>query len=283
MKYGKYGRKALYIIGAILIIIFLYSIYTTKYSIEPFENKDIIPHIIWQTYKNKELPPQAARLRKSWIDKNPGWTVELYEDDHIDKYIKGNWDNDMYAFFKALPLGVMKADLWRYLILTTHGGVYTDVDSICLLPASQWFNEFSTKDALVISPEKGGEIHFCQWTIYCSKEHPAMRYISKFILNNYKDNRIDVSSQHFVHETTGPSIWTKAIQSYLQINDKTAEQLFEMYKKDNKPFIDKGIYILSADHFQGKYSENVYGSLFFKDGYVNWTDQRDAMVKNANK
>jgi len=189
----------------------------------------------------------------------------------------------MYDFFTHLPLGVMKADLWRYLILTTHGGVYTDIDSVCNLPINEWFMGFTGPDALVISPEKDSEIHFCQWTIYCTKEHPAMRFITKYILQQYRDNGIDTSNEHFVHQTTGPSVWTKAIKAYLNMNDKTAQQLFEHYTADKKGFEAKGIYILSADHFQGIYSKNVYGSLFFGDGYLKWTDQRDALVKGNLK
>jgi mannosyltransferase OCH1-like enzyme len=177
----------------------------------------------------------------------------------------------------------MKADLWRYLILTTHGGVYTDIDSICRVPINEWFNHFIGRDALVISPEKDGEQHFCQWTMYCTKEHPAMRFITQFILQNYIDNGINTSNEHFVHETTGPSIWTKAIKAYLNKNDKTAQQLFEEYETDKSPFQEKGIYILSSKHFQGIYSENVYGSLFFGDGYIKWTDQRDELVKQSKK
>jgi len=251
------------------------------YRFEGFQDTGIIPKYIWQTYKTKELPGSAAYMRETWLTKNPGWDAQLYDDADIDAYIKSSWDNEIYEFYSNLPLGVMKADLWRYLILTTHGGVYTDVDSICMLPINEWFKDFTGPHALVISPEKDGEQHFCQWTMYCTKEHPAMRFITKFILQHYLDNGIDTTNEHFVHETTGPSVWTKAVKAYLTMGDKTAQQLFEQYTADKKDFEAKGIYILSSNHFQGIYSKNVYGSLFFEDGYVKWTDQRDALVKES--
>lgn len=281
MKYSNYSLKLL--CACIIVVIILYCLLQDSYPFEGFQNTAIIPGYIWQTYKTKQLPNTAAHMREMWRTKNPEWNLQLYDDEDIDSYIKTTWDKDMYEFYIHLPLGVMKADLWRYLILTTHGGVYTDIDSTCIVPINEWFKDFHGPDALVISPEKDGEQHFCQWTMYCTKEHPAMRFITKFILQNYIDNGINTSNEHFVHETTGPSIWTKAIKAYLNKNDKTAQQLFEEYETNKSPFQERGIYILSSKHFQGIYSENVYGSLFFGDGYVKWTDQRDALVKESQK
>lgn len=279
MKYAKHSIKLL-IISSIAVLTILLCTVPQRYM-EAFQDTPSIPKYIWQTYKTKSLPAPALRMRESWSEKNPGWDLQLYDDSDIDAYIKGTWNKEMYDFYTHLPLGVMKADLWRYLILTTHGGVYTDIDSVCNVPINEWFMEFTGPDALVVSPEKDSEIHFCQWTIYCTKEHPAMRFITQFILQYYLEHGINTRNEHFVHETTGPSVWTKAIKAYLNKNDATAQQLFDEYTTDAKEFQAKGIYILSADHFQGIYSKNIYGSLFFDDGYVKWTEQRDTLVKEA--
>ncbi len=34
--------------------------------------------------------------------------------------------------FRAYPLGVMRADFWRYAILFAHGGLYADMDCRCV-------------------------------------------------------------------------------------------------------------------------------------------------------
>ena len=256
----------------------MYLIYKAYRIQEGFDDGAGIPKHIWQTYKTKNLPANASKLKETWINENPGWEYHLYDDNDIDAYIKGGWDERMYSFFKALPIGVMKADLWRYLILTTHGGVYSDIDSKCIVPIDTWFHDFTSKDALVLSPEKGGEVHFCQWTIYATKEHPAMRFICSYILDRYEKKGIDIKSEHVVHETTGPAAWTEAIKAFLNMPDLTAQELYDSYRKDSRPFIEKGIYILSADTFDGTYSKNMYGSLFFNDGYVKWTEERDKLI-----
>jgi len=51
---------------------------------------------IWQTYKIKELPKPAQSAMNTWINKNPGWKHELYDDSDIENYILKFWDERMY-------------------------------------------------------------------------------------------------------------------------------------------------------------------------------------------
>jgi len=265
------------IITFIIIII----VYTVLYALTYTSGKDtIIPKFVWQTYKIKDLPIQALQIHNEWISKNPGWNVALYDDDDIDSYIKSNWDTRMYTFFRALPLGVMKADLWRYLMLTTHGGVYSDIDSKCLLPINQWFHDFIGPNALVIGLEN--DTHFCQWNMYCTKEHPIMIYVCNFILENYEREGIDIKYEHCVHATTGPGIWTDAIKSYLNLDKLNAKEIYSMYKTDKSYFNEKGIYILSVDYFHHIYTNNEYGSNNYGDGYIKWTDEKNKLIDKAN-
>ena len=37
----------------------------------------------------------------------------------------------MYDIYSSFPIGVMKADFFRYAVLLAHGGVYADVDTAC--------------------------------------------------------------------------------------------------------------------------------------------------------
>ena len=189
----------------------------------------------------------------------------------------------MYKFFKELPIGVMKADLWRYLILKTHGGVYSDIDSECLKPITEWEKEqkFESKNILLIGLEN--DEHFCQWTIYSTKEHPVMKYVCEYILNNYEKKGIDTKNKDFVHKTTGPGIWTEAIRAYLESNNlingiAKAQEIFKEYKKKPGVFHDYGIYLLSKDYYEKIYSKNLYGSQNFGDGYVKWIDEAKSIT-----
>jgi mannosyltransferase OCH1-like enzyme len=281
MKINRFLLITILVVSAFIIANLLnYPVYCESY--EPYESY-VTPYV-WQTYITKNLPDQAEAARETWISNNSGWKCELYDDADIETYIKRSWSSNMYKFFKDLPIGVMKADLWRYLILKTHGGVYSDIDSECLKPITDWEEEqnFDTNNILMVGLEN--DEHFCQWTIYSTKEHPVMKYVCDYILNSYEENGIDTKDKDFIHKTTGPGIWTDAISSYLDSEGITkakgtkAGEIFKEYKKNPGVFHEYGIYFLSADYYSKIYSKNLYGSQNFGDGYVKWTDE----VKEIN-
>lgn len=41
----------------------------------------LIPRIIHQTYKNRDLPPAAKQYMRTWHTMNPGWEVRFYDDE----------------------------------------------------------------------------------------------------------------------------------------------------------------------------------------------------------
>ena len=42
--------------------------------------------------------------------------------------MKASFDNETYTAYRSFPLGVMRADMWRYAVLYKRGGLYADVD-----------------------------------------------------------------------------------------------------------------------------------------------------------
>lgn len=281
--------KEIYILIIIWVLISIYLFYVTRENFnknvyKKYTNSESkIPKIIWQTYKTKKLPIDAMNARQTWIKKNPEWEVNLFDDDDIEKYILEYWDDRMYKFYKALPIGVMKADLWRYLILTTHGGVYADVDSICKIPVDVWISDLNIENKeniLVFGLEN--DINFCQWSMLCTPNHDAMNYICNYILLNFEKNGIDIKKEHIVHLTTGPDIWTDAIRSYLQIDQKiNTKYILDMY--NNNEINNDEIIILPYESFNITYVQNLYGSQNFGDNYVKWIDEIKILQQKVDK
>jgi hypothetical protein len=224
-----------------------------------------IPTNIWQTYKTKDLHKPALETRHTWLSLNPEFSCFLYDDLDIERYIQQNWPAEFLDFFRALPIGAMKADLWRYLILASEGGVYTDIDSVCLLPIQEWVlkGDISSPHILFIDVEAGDK--FCQWTFAATARHPVMYYICYYILNQWKqrggiafspDGKIDVLG------TAGPVIFTDAIKSYVgEPLDIKASKIFKKYSKDKtyrKRFNRLGIFFTSTDFFNGQGSKNLF-------------------------
>src|SRR5689334_21127354 len=102
------------------------------FSDAPLNSK--IPLLIWQTDKSSDLSFAASHTRQTWLILNPVFPSNLSDDADIECYIEQTWAPDFLELFQALPIRSMKADLWRYSILTTEGGAYSDTDSFCLVP-----------------------------------------------------------------------------------------------------------------------------------------------------
>ena len=45
---------------------------------------------------------------------------------------------DIIELYDTVPLGVMRADIWRYSILYVNGGIYADWDVTNLTPIQKW-------------------------------------------------------------------------------------------------------------------------------------------------
>ncbi|KAL0255722.1 hypothetical protein I308_100529 [Cryptococcus tetragattii IND107] len=107
------------------------------------EIETAIPKLIYTTdlLEPQQLPEQF----QSWITQNPDWTAMFVEDGQIDtwlekslgsKGIKSKAQDELLALKEKW--GVVRADLFRYLVLLLNGGVYTDTDTASVLPIAQW-------------------------------------------------------------------------------------------------------------------------------------------------
>ena len=53
----------------------------------------------------------------------------FHDDREQDAFMKQHFPS-LYGLWVALPLPVMKADVWRYAIVYHYGGVYADMDTV---------------------------------------------------------------------------------------------------------------------------------------------------------
>jgi mannosyltransferase OCH1-like enzyme len=95
----------------------------------------MIPRLLSQTWKSTRLPPAAARLRDTWIEKNPDFECRLF-DDEASRAVIAEVVPEHVEAYDALPHAVMRADIFRYAVIYRDGGLYADVDMECLKPVS---------------------------------------------------------------------------------------------------------------------------------------------------
>lgn len=97
--------------------------------------KDNMVKIIHQTWKNADIPEDRypAIWRQSWRDAHPGWEYRFWTDEDNERLVRDHYPS-FAEDFAAIDRGVVKSDVARALYLHRHGGMYADLDFVCLRP-----------------------------------------------------------------------------------------------------------------------------------------------------
>ncbi len=236
----------------------------------------MIPKIIWQTYKDPyDLLPQYQKdAAQTWKDLNPEYEWHYMDDSQAKEFIYSEYGQEWLDIFNNCPVGVMRGDLWRYLVIYAFGGVYADLDTLCLSPIDNWL--LNDKE-FIVCPETSE--HFCQWTFAASAGNPILKSVLYEIKEAFK-NPI-YGQPHFVHIMTGPAIWTKGIlkaldinisnliDDYLLINSSDNAKLYKFHNYGGEEW--RKFHFIDVKH--------IYGSQNWKDGYVQWIE--DPLVKGT--
>lgn len=201
----------------------------------PYDVETKFPAYIWQTWKYN---PSSGKFQfreeeASWTELHPGFIHEVITDDVAENLIKLFYASvpEVIEAYDAMPLPVLKADFFRYLILLARGGVYSDIDTSALKSAVEWIPESVPRETvgLVIGIEADPDrpdwhdwysrrIQFCQWTIQSKPGHPVLRDIVARVaaetLKRKRSGLLDGMDTKNVIEFTGPAVWTDTIFEY---------------------------------------------------------------------
>ncbi len=116
-----------------------------------------IPHLIHQTWKTNRAPLRWRHLVESVKRNHPGWTYRLWSDQEMDAHVRANHPA-LYPVYAGFEKNVMRADVFRYVVMHDMGGIYCDLDYEFLRP-------FPYGDAQVVlgeefSPDQGGPLFY---------------------------------------------------------------------------------------------------------------------------
>jgi mannosyltransferase OCH1-like enzyme len=237
----------------------------------------MIPKVIWQTYKDPfdQLQPYMLDAVNTWKILNPEYEYRYMDDSQAAQFILEEYGQEWHDLFVGLPVGVMRGDLWRYMIIYKYGGIYTDLDTECLNPINTWLNE---EYEMIVCPETN--LHFCQWTFAASAGNPIL----KSVLDTIKEKLINPTygSPHFVHTHTGPAVWTEGIMKALDIKvDNLIDDHLLLNSSNNAKLYKFHCYggeNWRIFHFVDV--KHIYGSQKWDDGnYIQWIE--DPLVRGT--
>jgi len=276
---------------------------------------------VWQTMADKsKITERGKKWRMTWMNENPSASLHMLDDDDVDRFVQTHFSDSMYREYKNWPLGVMRADFWRYAVLYIHGGIYGDADTQCLRSIKDWFpprskyvegearndnfnpgevggtlrgkpyGELTWDDCqIVISLEN--HISFCQWAIASIPGHPILRKVIELVYQKSREG-INLSNPHFVHAHTGPGIWTRAIKDTIlenaQVDDKKMGNSYDVIQRVwtdpafNKAAGKLGVCLMAHSFFHGKFAENTRNMFGSQEkGEKSWIHEREELRKEA--
>jgi hypothetical protein len=187
--------------------------------------KSSIPKIIWQTYKD-DLDGASDQLKKcvnSWVVNNKGYEHRYYNDYDAGQLILKDYGPDWYDLFNTVPLGVIRADIFRYLVIYKYGGIYSDIDTVCKIPIDNWItgpDKYKKDYSAIFAAEIVGKDiligdRICQWTFAATPNHPIFKNIVDNVYNALKTIKWDEVTDmvEAIHYVTGPNIFSYSVLS----------------------------------------------------------------------
>jgi alpha 1,6-mannosyltransferase len=147
---------------------------TPHHHATPSKDGIRIPKKIWYKVGPKGLSADSATWVEECMHKNPSYSVQMLTDETGDEYVRARFGlrPDIVHTYLALQIPILKADLLRYLLLYSEGGVWSDLDVSCEVPIEEYVSvEYAGRAGLVVGWEFdvgwGENImrQFASWTI----------------------------------------------------------------------------------------------------------------------
>lgn len=220
----------------------------------------LIPKIVHLTFKDfSRLPIEIHRKNSTLELLNPDYTFCYYDDTTMLNWISDNCDSEISKAFNNINerYGVVRADLFRYLIMHEVGGIYLDIKSNCLVPfdklitphvkfiTSHWSNLDGTINSYYGNHKSflvSKLTEFQQWFLIAEPRHYIMEEVVSAVLQNLrmKQSLFNVKFGRVgVLEMSGPIVFTKVLSNFelgtdfTLINSKAEGLVYSIYEDSN--------------------------------------------------
>ena len=223
----------------------------------------MIPKIIHQTWKDKNLPPIIYDLvsENFKILKSNGYELMFWTDEMILKLISEEYPH-FYNIYKLARTGVQKGDIARILIIYHYGGIYIDLDVLILKDFAEILDMNSNK--LYITYEPYGQTralynddkYICNAFFAANKKNNMLKIIL-YNIPEYVRNYTENIFQKF--DIFGGAYFKTIIDQYVKIglfkddvyiiDDRELFYPINDLKFDNMPFtVDDWMKVKKGDY-----------------------------------
>lgn len=235
---------------------------------QPLESAAEIPKKIWYKLGAKGLSDDARGWTNTCISQNPEYHAEFLTDRMADDFVKEKYADrpDIVKTYMALTVPILKADLLRYLLLYSEGGIWFDLDVTCEgIPIEEWIPEEFEEDAsLVVGWEFDSgydfafERQFTTWTVMAKKGVPHLMAVVDDILQSIADvakaknatvSQLNKEMVGDVVDFTGPKRFARSVTKSLEaslnkINETGEWKGLDAYYENLEPKMAGDVLIL---------------------------------------
>ena len=217
----------------------LHMIHQYQHLVSPpvFNASHRIPRIVHQMWKTKYLPSQMVAWVSKWRVTHPDWMYIFWTDVSARKFVAQRF-KPLLKTYDDFQHGVLKADMFRYMVLYTFGGVYADLDVEPLKnldPIRDWAPCIMSQEPNVhhqvsnyLSYGSKAELNYtlaCNAFMACRPGHPFFFYL----LSRIVEVSVAVTSRkcglQLTLACTGPEMMTKALTFYRRsMSKRTRDQ-----------------------------------------------------------
>ena len=181
-----------------------------------------------------------ANVNDKYDGSNSGqYDYFFFDDEMVETFVRENFDDLIWQAFNSLPLFVMKADLWRYLIVYKCGGIYADADTILLENPDKFITgalinivpEFIPKHVAYAHNKSGHNKsghnksghnesdYFAQWVFSAPADSPILKSIIDLAISRIHLAPKPITGKDQVYQLTGRGVFTDGIENYLKSNN----------------------------------------------------------------
>jgi mannosyltransferase OCH1-like enzyme len=175
----------------------------------------MIPKIIHQTWKTREVPSKFKVFQESWIAMHPGWEYRFYTDEDNHHLVKTDYPW-LLKTYESYPYAIQKIDMARVLYLHKFGGLYVDLDFECLKPFDELLDGknvfFGIHDKGFAPGSRSTE--YCNALLASTPKHPFWEKLLNRMIQVMRSKRNFETILTYVLLTSGPLLLTEETEEY---------------------------------------------------------------------
>ena len=164
--------------------------------------------IIHQSWKDYNVPRHIYRKswQESWKNMNPDWEYKFWTDEDNERLVRDDYPM-FWEVFKKVEKGIVKSDLSRLLYLHKYGGIYADMDFICLKDLEPLLSPLG--DHIVLGKHNNSIQPLPNAWMYSRKNEQFWLFIAR---DSFAD--LEINMDRPVEQIAGPDRLKWAVEAY---------------------------------------------------------------------